>query len=124
MGRRLIYKLIARFNNGFGGAVMIMDSSEVQAIKVEWGNLLQEFDHRGAACFTPARIHQLLDQIQSFVNTGLPADPDFDLKLRVATDAIFEAHLILANLDQHRDQRADFEKVSERICLAIKLLCN
>ena len=103
---------------------MAMNSPEVSDIKVEWGNLLQEFEHRGSACFTPARIHELLNQIQTFINTGLPEDQDFDLKLRVATDAIYEAHLILANLEKHGDQRADLEKVSERICLAIKLLCN
>ena len=103
---------------------MAMNLPEVSNIKVEWSNLLQEFEHRGSACFTPARIHELLNQIQTFVNTNLPEDQDFDLKLRVATDAIYEAHLILANLEKQGDQRADLEKVSERICLAIKLLSN
>ena len=103
---------------------MAMNSPEVSDIKVEWGNLLQEFEHRGSACFTPTKINELLNQIQTFVNSSLPDNPDFDLKLRMVTDAIYEAHLILANLEKQGDQRADFEKVSERICLAIKLLSN
>jgi hypothetical protein len=90
----------------------------------KWRLMLAECNSAAPVCFSLEKIQEVLSEIQSFIFSGLPHDHNYDLNLRAATDAIFEAHLLLAQSEGGHVSEIALQQVSEHLCKAIRKLCT
>jgi hypothetical protein len=86
---------------------------------VKWKDTINKYEAKGGGPFSPAKIQELLDEIQDFVRFGLP--DHLYIGVKKVTNAIYEVSLILA---EPKKDDTHFQKATHLLCLAIKELCG
>ena len=89
---------------------------------VEWDELIEHYQTTQGFYLTIDDIQTILTQMQIYINSSLPENDSIDQKLRIATDAVYNASLVLAVAQSETPNKERLRSVTDQIYLAIKTL--